>query len=97
MKVKDYVGMVTAAEQTRVNLAIFDPGAGYRRQQELYSRMKEVNRVFVQQFGRGSQPPMEAELNEASIRAATPVLEFIISEELLDTEGIKSCRTFLSY
>lgn len=97
MKVKDYVGIVKAADQTRANLAIFDPGAGYRRQQELYSKMEAANRVFVQQFGRGSQPPMDAELNEASRRAATPVLEFIISEELLDTEGIKSCRTFLSY
>ena len=97
MNVKDYVGIVKAAEQTRVNLAIFDPGAGYRRQQELYSRMGVANRVFVQQFGSGSQPPMEAELNEASRQATTPVLEFIISEELLDAEGIKNCRSFLSY
>lgn len=97
MNVKDYVKIVAVAEQTRANLAIFDPGAGYRRQQELYSRLETTNRVFVQQFGSGSQPPMEAELNETSRRAATPVLDFIISEELLDAEGIKNCRSFLSY
>lgn len=96
MKVKDYVDIVTAAERTRANLAIFDPGAGYRRRQELYSRLEAAKRVFVQQFGSGNQPPMEAELNPALRRAATPVLEYIISEELLATEGIEHCKMFLS-
>ena len=93
MKVKEYIGMVKVAEQTRVNLAIFDPAAGIRQQQGLYAKMEGANNVFRDQFR--SKPYPKAELNSASKQAVARVLDYIALEELLTADRVTHYRSLL--
>lgn len=94
MKVQEYVDMVTAADQTRENLAIFDPGAGQRRLSKFSDQLTAFNHVLAVQLGPG-EPDTEAVFNQASRTAATKVLDWIEREQLLTEKAIAHYRALI--
>lgn len=91
LTVGEYIKFITAVEGTRTNLAIFDPGAGIRRQQELYPLMERLNTAMQEELGT-FPPPNDAVLGPKSIEAFKVILDFVEQEELLHPADIQKAR-----